>query len=109
MNENSEKRLREDLRQLEVDNAPADVFQLAQARKRALTQSRRSTKRFLWPTLATSMATALLLVVIAVIINPTEQPLPTNSMRITDIQLDEPFVDLYEDLDFYHWLSEPET
>ncbi len=109
MNENAEKRLREDLRQLEVDNAPAEVFKLAQARDRALTQSRRSTKRFFWPTLATSMATALLLVVLAVIINPTEQPLPTNAMSITDIQLDEPLIELYEDLDFYHWLSESET
>jgi hypothetical protein len=109
MNEKTEKLLRDDLRQLEANNASAELFQLAQARKSALTQSRPDKKRLIWPTLATSMATALLLVVIAMIFNPTEQSLPSSAMTMTDIQIDEPLVELYEELDFYHWLSESQT
>lgn len=98
--------LRDNLLDQERETSSGDLFRLAQARKKALSQSRQSNKRFLWPALGTSFASVAL---IAVLISPTEQPLPSGDMSMTEIQVDEPLLDLYEDLDFYDWLASAET
>ena len=35
--------------------------------------------------------------------------MPSGNISITEIQADEPLIDLYEDLDFYDWLASAET
>jgi len=98
--------LRANLLDQERETASEDLFRLAQARKRALSQSRQSRKRFFWPALGTSLASVALIVVL---INPAEQLVPSVDISITDIQVDDPLLDLYEDLDFYDWLASAET
>ena len=108
MSNNAENRLRDDLRQLEDNSSSKDLFRLAQARNSALSQSRQSKKTFLWPALA---SVALISVALTgVLINPADQPLPAEaSISITDIQVDEPLLELYDNLDFYHWLASAES
>lgn len=107
----SDKQLADSLRDKLLDQeqvtASEDLFRLAQARKKALSQARQGRKRFFWPVLGTSLASVALLVV--VLINPTEQIVPSGDISITNIQVDEPLLDLYEDLDFYDWLASAET
>jgi len=98
--------LRDNLLEQERETASEDLFRLAQARNHALSQSQKSRKRFFWPALGTSLASVAL---IAVLINPVEQLQPSGDISITDIQIDEPLLDLYEDLDFYDWLTSAET
>ena len=43
------------------------------------------------------------------LINPADQIKPAGDISITEIQADEPLLDLYEDLDFYDWLASAET
>lgn len=106
MNDKTENRLRGDLRQLEDNSTNKDLFQLAQARNSALSQSRQSKISFIWPALATSLASVALIVVL---VSPEKQFLPPESISATNIQVDEPLMELYEDLDFYHWLASAET
>jgi hypothetical protein len=98
--------LRSTLLEQERETASEDLFRLAQARNRALSQSQQNRKRFFWPALGTSLASVAL---IAVLINPVEQLQSSDDISITDIQIDEPLLDLYEDLDFYDWLTSAET
>jgi len=108
MNSNSrgEKKLRNDLHELENDTSSQNLFRLAQARNNALAQSGQSKKRLLWPALGTSLASVAL---IAVLINPADQLKPAGEISITEVQVDEPLIELYEDLDFYDWLASAET
>jgi len=99
--------LRDNLLEQEHETASEDLFRLAQARNNALSQSRQGRKPFFWPALGTSLASVAL--IIAVLINPAEQIVPSDNISITDIQADEPIIDLYEDLDFYDWLASAET
>jgi hypothetical protein len=101
-----ENKLRNDLHDLENGTSSQDLFRLAQARNNALAQLDQSKKRFLWPALGTSLASVAL---IGVLINPAEQIKPAEDISITEIQADEPLLDLYEDLDFYDWLASAET
>lgn len=105
-NNKDENKLRNDLHDLENGTASQDLFRLAQARNNALTQSGQSKKRFLWPALGTSLASVAL---IALLVNPADQIKPTKDISISEIQADEPLLDLYEDLDFYDWLASAET
>jgi hypothetical protein len=106
MNDKTENRLRDDLRQLEDNSTSKDLFQLAQGRNSALSQSRQNKKSFLWPALATSLTSVALIVVL---VNPEKPFIQAESISATNIQVDEPLIDLYEDLDFYHWLASAET
>ena len=108
MNSNSrdENKLRNDLHALENDTFSQDLFRLAQARNNALAQSGQSKKRFLWPALGTSLASVAL---IAALINPADQMKTAGEISITEVQVDEPLIELYEDLDFYDWLASAET
>ena len=99
--------LRDNLLEEERETASEDLFRLAQGRNNALSQSRQGRKPFFWPALGTSLASVAL--IIAVLINPAEQIVPSDNISITDIQADEPIIDLYEDLDFYDWLASAET
>lgn len=106
MSNKAENKLRDDLRQLEDNSSNKDLFRLAQARNSALSQSRQSKKSFLWPALATSLASVALIVVL---INPGKQFFPPENISATNIQVDEPLIELYDDLDFYRWLASAET
>ena len=99
--------LRDNLLEEERETATEDLFRLTQARNSALSQSRQGRKPFFWPALATSLASVALIT--AVLINPVEQIVPSGNISITEIQADEPLIDLYEDLDFYDWLASAET
>ena len=98
--------LRSTLLEQERETASEDLFRLTQARNHALSQSQQNRKGFFWPALGTSLASAAL---ILVLINPAETIHPTDDISITDIQIDEPLLDLYEDLDFYDWLASAES
>ncbi len=98
--------LRDNLLELERETTSEDLFRLAQARNSALSQSGQYRKRFFWPALGTSLASVAL---ILVLINPVETIHPSADISITDIQIDEPLLDLYEDLDFYDWLASAES
>tara|TARA_B110000967_G_scaffold50490_1_gene51575 strand:- start:3055 stop:3402 length:348 start_codon:yes stop_codon:yes gene_type:complete len=99
--------LRDNLLEQEQETASEDLFRLAQARNNALSQSRQCRKPFFWTALGTSLASVAL--IIAVLINPVEQVVPSGNISISDIQADEPVIELYEDLDFYDWLASAET
>jgi len=98
--------LRDNLLEQENQTSSVDLFRLAQARNNALSQSRQRKVRFFWPALATSLASVALIVVL---INPVEQLQPPGDISLTDIQVDEPLLDFYEELDFYDWLASAET
>jgi hypothetical protein len=106
INNSDEKKLRNDLHEMENGTTSQDLFSLAQVRNNALRQADQSKKRLLWPALGTSLASVAL---IAVLINPADQIEPAGDINITEIQADEALLDLYEDLDFYHWLASGET
>jgi hypothetical protein len=102
----AENRLSNDLQALEKQMTSKDLFRLAQARKEALSQSRTTQKRLLWPVLGSSLASLALIVVL---LNPAEQTIPATDISMTEVQVDEPLIELYEDLDFYDWLANAET
>ena len=123
--------LQYDLTSLEQETNNPDLFSLAQARKAALAQSPRSSKRYLWPALGASLASVMLVVVL---VNPIDQGQSTPDLANAKIageilsdgssftlsedplrqaeSLDKGLydsVDIYEDLDFYDWLAQAET
>ena len=109
MNSSTEQRLRDDLIELEHKTTSEDLFRLAQARKHALLQNRRTVQRLLWPALATSFACVVLITVLY-------SPVVSIMSPPTDIAGDEYFselseenFDLYDDLDFYDWLADVES
>jgi hypothetical protein len=101
-----ESKLRNDLHGLEEQTASQDLFRLAQARNNALSQSGLTKKRALWPVLGTSLASVAL---IAVLLNPAQETPSAVDISITDTEIDESLIELYDDLDFYNWLSSAET
>ncbi len=109
MNSNTERSLQDQFVALEQDTAKEDLFRLAQARNNALQQKRRKTNRILWPALATSMASALL---IAVLYTPAGLIMSPQPEIISDdyySELSEDNFELYDDLEFYDWLADVET
>ena len=108
MNNSTEQRLRDDLIELEDKTTSEDLFGLAQARKNALLQNRRTGQRLLWPALATSFACVVL---IAVLYSPALSIMsPETGIAADDYfsELSEENFDLYDDLDFYDWLADAE-
>ena len=97
-----EDQLKRDLLKLENSTSSRDLFQLAQARKKALSSGGKRRQRFLWPALGTSLASVALVVLL---VNPGEEPLPAMDMASTELQVDDPLYDIYEQLDFYDWLA----
>ena len=99
-----ESQLRDDLRSLEDGTDSKDIFQLAQARNDALRGRGATRRRLIWPTAAVTAASVLLAVFVATPWQTTEQPIPVANEKL--IFGDN--MDLYEDLDFYYWLSKAE-
>jgi|TARA_B110000977_G_C11012575_1_gene468261 hypothetical protein len=109
MNSNTERSLQDQLVALEQDTANEDLFRLAQGRNNALQQKHRKTSSILWPALATSMGSALL---IALLYTPTDSLLSPEREIIGDdyySELAEENFDLYDDLEFYDWLADMES
>jgi hypothetical protein len=104
-NNREENKLRNDLHELENGTASQDLFRLAQARNKALSQSSHAKKRYFWPALGTSLASVTL---ITLLLNPAQESPITGNISITDIEIDET-LELYNDLDFYDWLASAET
>ena len=101
-NQLQEDQIKRDLLELENSTSNRDLFQLAQARKKALSPQGKRRRRYLWPALGTSFASVALIVLL---VNPGEQPLPAMDMATADLQTDDALYDIYEELDFYHWLA----
>ena len=97
-----EQQLRRDLLALENSTESRDLFRLAQARKKALSTSSRRPQRYLWPALGTSLASVTLIVVL---LSPSEQPELPLDMATAEINEGDSLYDIYEELDFYHWLA----
>lgn len=104
-------RLQQDLRQLETGTEAQDIFRLAQARNRALSQTGAKSKLSFLPALGASMASVLLVSFLFI----DESQLSLTSDVISDITDQEPAfkfddenIELYENLDFYYWLAENE-
>jgi hypothetical protein len=109
MNSNTERSLQEQLVALEQDTANEDLFRLAQGRNNALQQKRRKASRILWPALATSMGSALL---IALLYTPAGSIMSPEREIVGDdyySEIAEENFDLYDDLEFYDWLADIET
>lgn len=101
-NQLHEDQLKRDLLELENSTSSRDLFQLAQARNKALSSGGKRRQRFLWTALGTSLASVALVVLL---VNPEEEPLPAMDMASTELQVDDPLYDIYEQLDFYDWLA----
>ena len=109
MNSNTERNLQEQLVALEQDTVNEDLFRLAQGRNNALQQKRRKTGSILWPALATSMGSALL---IALLYIPTGSIMSPEREIISDdyySELADENFDFYDDLEFYDWLADIES
>ena len=109
MNSNTERSVQEQLVALEQDTTNQDLFRLAQGRNNALQQKRRKTGSILWPALATSMGSALL---IAVLYTPAGLLMSPEREIIGDdyySELAEENFELYDDLGFYDWLADIES
>lgn len=109
-----EQGLQQDLLAQEETTGAPEIFRLAQARRRALAQEKTSQSSIFWPALGTSFASLLL---VGLMLNgqmgvndPQEASLkstPANE-AINDempLDMDDDYLDLYEDLDFYYWLA----
>ena len=102
-----ESNLREDLHAIEQNTRAPEVFRLAQARNRALTQERPKAA-FFWPALGATLASALM---VALLVTP-DYWLPNNQLvdGVTNddllFEITEDNIELYEELDFYYWLAE---
>ena len=102
-----ESKLREDLHAIEQTIDAPELFQLAQARNRALAQEQPKAS-IIWPALGVSLASALM---VAVLVVP-DYWLPNNQLVDGVVNEDllfeitEDNIELYEELDFYHWLAE---
>ena len=109
MNSNTERNLQKQLVALEQDTASEDLFRLAQGRKNALQQKRRKTSWIIWPALATSLASALLIAIlytpIGLVISPERDIIKDDYYS----ELAEESIDLYDDLEFYDWLADMQS
>ena len=101
--------LQQDLQQLESETEARDIFRLAQARNRALSQAPPKLKNRFLPVLGASMASVLL----AAAFFFQQSPLSLDNEVVGDITLEESSfefddenMELYEDLDFYYWLAD---
>ena len=104
-----ENSLQQDFQCLENETEARDVFRLAQARNRALSQSGSERKKRFFPKFAASMASILLVAFFFF----QENPIILNSDIISDIssadstfEFDDENIELHEDLDFYYWLAD---
>ncbi|MDG2501497.1 MAG: hypothetical protein P8M77_03815 [Porticoccaceae bacterium] len=100
--------LQKDLQELENNTQARDIFRLAQARNKALSQSSPKQRKSFFPVLGASMASILLVSFFFF----QEAPTSLNDEFISDLNPEEPLfemddenLDLYEDLDFYYWLA----
>lgn len=111
MSKNWETQLREDLHETEKEMVPQDLFRLAQARNKALCEKRSRRTKLLWPTLGVSLASVMLFGLVlnsSEFMDPTDNISPSNKVVSEEMLFDES-LDLYEELDFYYWLSESEN
>jgi len=106
-----ENNLQQDLQCLENDTEARDIFRLAQARNKALSQDSSDRKRGFLPALSASTATILLVAFFFF----QEAPVPLNKETISELnsadsafEFDNENIELYEDLDFYYWLADNE-
>ena len=106
-----ENSLQQELQCLENETEARNVFRLAQARNRALSQAGSGRKKGFIPTLGASMASILLVAFFFF----QEAPTPLGNETISDVnsadsafEFDDENVELYEDLDFYYWLADNE-
>ncbi|HAZ95281.1 MAG TPA: hypothetical protein DCW94_06270 [Porticoccaceae bacterium] len=106
-----ETALQQDLHHLENETEARDVFRLAQARNRALSQNGSSRKKGFIPTLGASLASILLVAFFFF----QEAPVSLNNETVSELnradsafEFDDENVELYEDLDFYYWLADNE-
>ena len=102
-----ESNLKDDLLVIEQTTGAPEIFQLAQARHRALSQEQ-SKATFMWPVLGATVASVLM---VAVLVMPNNE-LSDNHLvdGITGeelfFEITEDNIELYEELDFYYWLAE---
>lgn len=96
-----EAELRDELHTLEETTGAPEIFRLAQARNRALAQTKAKSGKFLWPVMGASMASALIAMVL--IIQPDNTEL--DNQLAGEIIIGDS-IEFYEDLDFYYWLAE---
>lgn len=106
-----ENSLQQDLQHLENETEARDIFRLAQARNRALSQADSEHKTGYLPLLGASV-TSILLVAFFFF---QEAPEKLHNDVISDInnldsafEFDDESIELYEDLDFYYWLADNE-
>ena len=100
--------LQKDLQELENNTEARDIFRLAQARNKALSQSDSKQRNRLFPALGASMASILLVSFFFF----QQVPISINDKFVSGVnseerlfELDDENLDLYEDLDFYYWLA----
>ena len=100
--------LQKDLQELENNTEARDIFRLAQARNKALSQSDLKQRNRFFPALGASMASILLVSFFFF----QQAPTSINDELVSDVnseerltELDDENLDLYEDLDFYYWLA----
>ncbi len=109
MSNQTTDRLQQDLQKLEAETEARDIFRLAQARNRALSQEDLKPKGKFLPALGAAMASLFLVSFLLF----QETPPTLNNEIISEIyteetvvEFDDEYIDLYEDLDFYYWLAD---
>ena len=112
-----EKQLQQDLRAQEDHTQAPEVFRLAQARRRALSQEKTPESSFLWPATGISLVSLLLVGVMLngelgpstqqdVSLQPSSSPSATSDEAL--LYATEDYIEVYQDLDFYYWLADVE-
>lgn len=100
-------RLRNDLRSIEDDLTPREIFGLQQARNKALSQPTRSSYKPFWPAFSAILTFSFLFIVL-IIDTDIFQPQPVDDSQNLVIDMLAYYGEDNDELDVYYWLAESE-